>query len=355
MRARCQRRVAARRGGALAGSENAWLPSGACALFVCDVVSYGDSRRTDLVQAHIRRNLYGLLETSFERAEIPFGAAYREDRGDGVMLAVPPEHDPALLVTAVVDRLRADLGRYNELASEAARIELRVAAHLGIATHDGEGLVGTEVNHVFRLLEAPLLKGLVKDTGIEVGLIVSERFYDEVVRRDTGLISAKDYWRVPVAVKETECAGWLRLFGGAVALGGALEPMRQDVPGTGLRTSGNGLEPRFAAAAGDAAAGPAEEVDGASALFEIVELTLAIPSMLTESRREEIVGELPHAIAVVIPRSSNARSDVYQIIRTCLDYPGGLQHFLRAVKLFVGDSMPVTRLEQTIARLLSLL
>jgi hypothetical protein len=57
-------------------------------------------------------------------------------------------------------------------------------------------------------------------------------------------------------------------------------------------------------------------------------------------------------IRAVIPRSADARSDTYEIIRTCLDYPGGLQELLRALRGFAGDSLALGRLERAIARLL---
>ncbi|MEO3785989.1 hypothetical protein ABGB12_21890 [Actinocorallia sp. B10E7] len=312
------------------------------------MVSYGDAKRTDIVQAHIRKQLYELLKTGFELSSIPLSEVYREDRGDGVMVAVPPERDPASLVTGVVDRIRAGLGRYNELASEAARIELRVAVHLGTAVHDGEGLVGTEVNHVFRLLEAGTFKELVRDTGSTMGLIVSERFYAEVVERDTGLISAKDYWRIPVAVKETACSGWVRIFGAAVPAmlrTRELEPRHEaelvSAEATAVSDPGRRVETAFGGA----------EI-GVPGLFELVECALGIPAMLTERGRDQVVEVLPPTIAVVIPRNHDARSDVYQILRTCLDYPGGLQYFVQAIKVFFGGSMAASRLEQMVAQVL---
>ncbi|GAA2729411.1 effector-associated domain 2-containing protein [Actinocorallia aurantiaca] len=321
-------------------------------LFVCDVVSYGDAKRTDIVQAYIRENLYELLEASFEHALIPFSGVYKEDRGDGVLVAAPAEHDPAALVTVAVERLRADLGRYNSLSSEAARIALRVAVHIGIAKADAHGLIGTEVNHVFRLLEAPLFKAMVKDGGATIGLIVSQRFHDEVVLRDTGLISAEDYLRVPVSVKETDCSGWVRIFGGAapaVLRTAELEPRPETrlAPSEAVAPSViSGLEPEPESAFD-------EPEIGLPGLFELVECALRIPGLLTERGRDQVVEVLPSSIAVVIPRSHDARSDVYQILRTCLDYPEGLQYFVQAIKAFFGGSMAVARLERMVAQVLA--
>ncbi len=341
-----ERRITGRKVEFLEGSEKRWRPSGTCTLFVCDVVSYGDDRRTDLVQEHIRGNLYGFLRAGFEHARIPFPAVYTEDRGDGVLIAIPAEYEPANLVTGVVERLRAELGRYNALSSEAARIELRVAVHVGIAKADAHGLVGVEVNHVFRLLEEPRFKSMMKESGATVGLMLSERFYDEIVRRDTGLIVAEDYLPMPVSVKETRCSGWVRMFGGAGS-GGAESGGGELQTREGAEVARS--EPGFAGAEEFAFGGETAPVG----LFELVECVLEIPAMLTERGRNQVVEVLPQAIAVVIPRAAEARADVYQILKTCLDYPGGLQQFVQAVQAFFGGSMAVGRVERMVARALT--
>ncbi len=58
---------------------------------------------------------------------------YREDRGDGVLVLVPPQVPKAVLVTRVPLELAAALTRHNRACGHAARIRLRMAVH------DGEG------------------------------------------------------------------------------------------------------------------------------------------------------------------------------------------------------------------------
>ncbi|GAB2821348.1 hypothetical protein GCM10022221_19150 [Actinocorallia aurea] len=194
-----------------AETAETWTPAGWCLLFSCDVISYGDARRTDEVQKFLRDNMYRALEASFSHARIPFGDIYLEDRGDGVIAAVPADHDPALLVTTVFDGLKAHVKRGNRLASEIAQMRLRAAVHLGVARHDGRGLVGTDVNHLCRLLDAPSFKELVGRTPSPVCLITSERFYDDVIRKDVGVIDVEEYHHLHVSLKETDCPAWVRL------------------------------------------------------------------------------------------------------------------------------------------------
>jgi hypothetical protein len=93
----------------------------------------------------------------------------------------------------------------------------------------------------------------------------------------------------------------------------------------------------------------AAEVEVTS-LFRIADDLLAIRQLRDPQGRDRLVGALSAGIAGAVPRSAEARLDLYAIVQTCLDYPGGLQEFLQAVRGFAGESMPVRRLEQTIAR-----
>lgn len=311
-----------------------WRPAGSCAVLACDVASFGDPSRTDDVRTRMRAELYRLLERSFDDAGVPFAGCYREDRGDGVLVAVPPSVGVDLLLAPVADLLKAGLRRYNRAAAEPARMRLRVAVNTGEARWDGNGLVGSAVNHTFRILEEPRFKEMLSASGGWLALIVSQRVYDDVVRHGLGRADPDDYRPIDVAVKETEAAAWVRLMAPAA--------------GTGL-VSVPGPVPDAAppAAAVPPEAGPAV---GRAALFELVDRLLDVPVMAREQGREEVVRALRREIGGAITRHPEARLDAYSILGTCLDYPGGLQELLDVLKGFAGGSMPMHRLEQAIAR-----
>ena len=86
-------------------------------------------------------------------------------------------------------------------------------------------------------------------------------------------------------------------------------------------------------------------------LFELVKMLLAIPIMTTQEGREQVVGSLRPEVAVRIPRRSQANLDTHSILRTCLDFPGGVAELLTALRAFAGDSEPMRALEETIDRL----
>src|ERR1700761_8189554 len=120
------------------GSSCEWTPNGLCSLFVCDVASFGHPSRTDLAREKVREALYAALRRSFDGCEIPFARCYREDRGDGVLMAVPPTANPAVLLTSLVERLRREVRRHNHVSAVTAQMRLRLAVHTGHARFDGE-------------------------------------------------------------------------------------------------------------------------------------------------------------------------------------------------------------------------
>ncbi|MFB4318160.1 hypothetical protein [Actinomadura sp. 21ATH] len=327
-----------------------WRPSGLCTIFVCDIASFGDAGRTDEARTHVRRAMYAALEAAFAvPGAVPLGECHVEDRGDGAMVIMPPHADRATCVTEVAAMLLARLRVHNGVSNEAARLRLRTALHTGEAHWDGTGVVGDAVNHAFRILDAPAFKEVMRASGAQLGLAVSEAVYGDVVRHGRGAVDPEDYRRIGVEVKETRAAAWVTLPGR-----GLPPPEPPAEPGGVLMATPPGAvvaPPPWWEAPVEGRAGSGAVPSG-DVLFELVEHALAIPQMTAERSRERVVNALPLQIRSVIPRSFDARSDTYEIIRTCLDYPGGLQELLRALRGFAGDSLALGRLERAIAQLL---
>src|SRR5262249_21746003 len=123
-----------------------------------------------------------------------------------------------VLLTSLAEQLRAEVRRHNEVSSQAAQMRLRVAVHTGEVRFDGYGLLGTAVNHAFRILDAAPFKEAFRDSPANVGLIVSEPVYDDVVRPGLGLVDPSDYRRISVEVKETVATAWINVPVAAGAL-----------------------------------------------------------------------------------------------------------------------------------------
>jgi hypothetical protein len=90
------------------------LPLAAHRAIVCvDVEGFGDQRRTIADQVAVREGLYCALGGAFAKSGVRWADCYREDRGDGVLVLVPPQVPKAVLVTRVPLELAAALARHN--------------------------------------------------------------------------------------------------------------------------------------------------------------------------------------------------------------------------------------------------
>ncbi|MGI5207356.1 effector-associated domain 2-containing protein [Spirillospora sp. CA-108201] len=310
-----------------------WRPSGPCVIVGCDIAGFGDAARTDDVRRHMRDALYRHLDVSLSAAGVLLADCYWEDRGDGAMIALRPHLEVESVLVDVADTLRAELGRHNRVASEIARIRLRMAVHTGEAVFDGHGLVGTAVNHAFRILDAPAFKDALAESGAWFGLVVSERVHSDVVRHARGRIIPEDYRRIEVSVKETDASAWVRL------------------PGAGARSDAHPY-PAAAVSPTPSADAPPRDAPGRPAVFDLVDRMLEVPLLSSPQGRDQVVGALRRDVAAAVTRHTGARMDCFAILTTCLDYPGGLKELVDVTRGLAGESLSVHRLEQAMARIL---
>jgi tetratricopeptide (TPR) repeat protein len=178
------------------------------AILCVDVERFGDRRRTHPHQATVRSGLYAALRATFARSGISWQDCYHEDRGDGVLILVPPDVPKNVLAVSVPQELAASLAEHNQTHDRRSRIRLRVAIHAGEIQRDDYGVVGTAINVAFRLLEAEPLRQALADSSGVLALIASQWFYEEVIRHDPASDPAV-YRRVQISVKETQDTAWI--------------------------------------------------------------------------------------------------------------------------------------------------
>jgi hypothetical protein len=195
-----------------------------CVIFAVDVAGFTDVKRDDEVQLAVRDAMYEVLIGAFNGARLPWDECLHEDRGDGILIIIPAKMPSATVVDPLLDHVRAGLRRHNRLASDAAAIQLRAAVHIGEVYSDAYGLAGMAINHLFRLLDAPVFKQALADSGADVGLIVSDYYFESVVRPGPGMIDPATFRPVAVEVKRTRTHGWVHLPGAAPAPLGGAEP-----------------------------------------------------------------------------------------------------------------------------------
>ena len=179
-----------------------------CALFAVDIAEFTRPDRDDDVRMFMREELYRILERAFDGSGIPWTSCFREDRGDGALVVVPPSVAANGIIDPLPERLRGLVRRHNHVSCAAACMQLRVAAHLGPVDHDGYGFVGMDVDFLFRMLDARPLKHTLASTGADLALIVSDYIYRNIVSRHPSLISPAAFWPVRFQVKYTRARAW---------------------------------------------------------------------------------------------------------------------------------------------------
>jgi class 3 adenylate cyclase len=183
-------------------------------ILVFDIEQSNNPMRTNHDRVVIHEAMYAAVRTALKRLKY-----YHEDRGDGVLVLVPPTVPKGRLVSNLLARLEAALGMHNaamerQNASRAAatQVRLRVAVHAGEVTFDGHGVVGAAVDYTFRLAEAaPLKSALATSTGV-CALITSRWFFDEVVYHHPEA-RPELFRRIETEVKATPISAYIRVPG----------------------------------------------------------------------------------------------------------------------------------------------
>jgi hypothetical protein len=184
-----------------------------CTLFAVDIAGFTRQERDDDIRLYLHEKLYEFLQKAFDESGIPWAGCCCEDRGDGALVVIPPDIPGKGIIDPFPERLRALIRRHNHVSSEAARLQLRVAAHIGPVEHDGHGFVGTDVNLLFRMLEARPLKRALAESGAELALVVSDYVYGSLVRRYPSLVSPEAFQPTRFQVKHTRAKAWTYLPG----------------------------------------------------------------------------------------------------------------------------------------------
>ncbi|TWP46167.1 hypothetical protein FKR81_36890 [Lentzea tibetensis] len=166
----------------------------------------GSGRWNDRVQLRARAALDSMVRTAFRG--ISRHRLVIEDRGDGMIVLIPPTVSKVDLFDPLIPRLAAALRDHNSTVEP--RIRLRVAVHAGEVLHGRAGWVGTDLNLACRLVNSPpLYRELTCRPHADLALIVSDTIHQAVVRHGHRGIDPADYRPVHVAVKEVETRAWL--------------------------------------------------------------------------------------------------------------------------------------------------
>lgn len=181
-----------------------------CTVVYTDVVGFADSRRTD-------RDRLGIRHATAIMTMRAFGPLWEScswaDRGDGMLIVIPPGIPTAAAVSRLLSVLPAELIAHNAGHNAAAQVQMRVAIEVGPLVTDTFGVSGDAIILAARMLEVPALKRAIAQRGSPLGVITSAFVFDTVVRNSGDALAATDYISVQVKVKNTRVAAWFRLIG----------------------------------------------------------------------------------------------------------------------------------------------
>ncbi|MGO9783956.1 MAG: cyclic nucleotide-binding domain-containing protein [Streptosporangiaceae bacterium] len=179
-----------------------------CMIIFTDVAGFSSPDRTDEHRRIIRREV--LRMTAVSLAAI-WDQCSREDRGDGLLIVVPPNIPTAQVLEYLYDSLPRALRRHNSIYGPGAHVQLRVALDVGPVTSDDLGVSGQVINNASRLLDAPALKNAIAADRANLGFIISDFIYQTAIRNGGGLSDPSAYTEVEVKVKEADLRGWVQV------------------------------------------------------------------------------------------------------------------------------------------------
>jgi hypothetical protein len=178
-----------------------------------DIAGYTRPDRDEDTRIYLHQALYEILPAAFDGTGIAWDQCHSEDRGDGTLVIVPP----AIPATPVIDpfpsRLHALIRRRNRMAAEPAQIQLRAAAHLGPVYADGHGMIGDDIDLLFRMLDARPLRKALADSGAELAFVISDYVHSTLVLRHPTLVDPSLFQPMKTRVKRTKVNAWMHIPG----------------------------------------------------------------------------------------------------------------------------------------------
>ncbi|MEU4740966.1 hypothetical protein AB0G02_10955 [Actinosynnema sp. NPDC023658] len=141
----------------------------------------------------------------------PTAAMHVRPDGDSMTLLIGPEVPKAwLLADFVLRELAIALHDVNRRADPEHRLQVRAALDHGETTVNAPHLGGPAVTTTARLVDAePLREFVEQHPAQDLALIISDRFYQDVVTSGVRGLDRLVFDRVEVAVKDFQHVGWL--------------------------------------------------------------------------------------------------------------------------------------------------
>jgi CRP-like cAMP-binding protein len=181
-----------------------------CTIVLIDIANFGASTRNDRDRRKIRAALYQIAQCLFENPDQQHDY-HCEDRGDGILLIIPPRVPTISIVDRILGNLVTLLRGHNSAAEAATRIQMRVALAVGPVVSDAHGVDGLAIIYAARLLDAFALRRHLADTGADLGFITSAFVYDTIIQPNPGHVDPAVYQQLKCRVKRKSLNAWMYL------------------------------------------------------------------------------------------------------------------------------------------------
>lgn len=178
-----------------------------------DVVGSSGERRR---QSHLDSAHDTVLDMAFSAAKAaghPLASAFRRTDGDSATMVIGAEVSRSwILADFVLREIAIALADVNRVAGEQYQLRLRTAVDFGEVVLNPPHVQGDAVVGAARLRDAPALREAMSGSPeARLGLIISDRFYREVVMHGERGLEAGAFQEVEVKVKTFSERGWVHL------------------------------------------------------------------------------------------------------------------------------------------------
>lgn len=135
--------------------------------------------------------------------------------GDSSIWVIPPSVPKAWIAADQTRNLDMALRRFNRHVSEDGRLRLRVAIDHGEVEIEDKHIGGRAITTAARLCDSPALREAMSAASqVDLGLIVSDSFYHDVIIEGELDLDPAKFVEVDVEVKAFRGKAWIHLVGG---------------------------------------------------------------------------------------------------------------------------------------------
>ncbi|MFD4642714.1 hypothetical protein ACFWN2_35765 [Lentzea sp. NPDC058436] len=182
-----------------------------------DVVGSSGERHRQSHLDSVHDTMFDLALSAANAAGHPLASAFRRVDGDSATMVIGAEVSRSwILADFVLREIAIALAEVNRAAAEKYRLRLRMAVDFGEVVVNPPHVQGDAVVGAARLRDArPLRDAMSGSPDARLGVIISDRFYREVVVHGERGLDVGDFQAVEVKVKTFAERGWVVLPGAA--------------------------------------------------------------------------------------------------------------------------------------------